>query len=174
MRRLLLGLFVLLSVDAQRFKLNQNVRDGVEISDVEAYQDAFSYRLPNNTRPESYVINLNFGDFHDDMSFTGTVAISIRVLEDTNTITLHSAVLVVAHSLRNSANVEVLHAIRDIEPDDDGEFLIIETTEMLLKDASVQLTLSYQGTIGTSISGVYRGSYLHDTERRWQLSTRIV
>lgn len=160
-------LFVLLSVDAQRLKLNQIVREGVEISDVTAYEDTFSYRLPNVTRPESYVINLDFGDFQDgDMSFTGIVGITIRVVEKTDTITLHNSVTITGISLRTSNDVEVPFFI---VPDEfDRDFLIIKTTSELETGASVQLTLSYHGAIGTSISGIYRGSYQHDGETRWQ------
>lgn len=170
MWKVFFALSVLLSADAQRFKFNEIARDGVEISEIEAYQDdTVSYRLPNNTRPESYVINLNFGDFHnsDDITFMGQVAITIRVLEKTDTITLHSAVEVSQDSdvlLRDSSNIEIPTTI---ELDGAPEFLIIHTSETLLKNETVHLTISYQGTIGASISGIYRGSYEHDTERRW-------
>lgn len=163
----LLILFVFLSVDAQRFKLNQSAREGVEILDVKAYQDAtVGYRLPNDTRPESYTLNLNFGDFHDgDMSFTGNVAILIHVVEPTDRITLHSSVQNVVTSLRTASNAEISHTV-SFEPDQ--EFLIIKTEEVLAKNTNVQLTVSYQGTIVTSINGIYRGSYQHDSERRFK------
>lgn len=160
-------LLIFLSVNAQRFKLNQSVRDGVEILNAEAFQNALTYRLPNTTRPVSYILNLNFGDFHEGdiahMSFTGNVMISIRVVEDTDTITLHNSVAVIETTLRTSDDSEILHTRSfDLE----REFLVIKTTEMLLKDTSVNLLVTYVGQINASPSGIYRGSYLSGSERR--------
>ena len=156
--------FAFLSVDAQRLKLNHNVRDGTEIFDlnaVQAQQAFVSYRLPNETVPELYLINLSFGDFHEgDLSFSGNVMISIRVLENTDTITLHSSGLLVVNTvLTTSVNVEISHTI---DFNTERELLILKTSETLVKDSMVRLTINYRGTIRSSITGVYRGSYLHN------------
>lgn len=168
---------IFLSVDAQRLKLNlgENIREGIEISDmnnVELYQTAaITYRLPNDTQPELYLINLNFGNFHEgDMEFTGNVLITIRVAQNTDTITLHSSVLVIDFSLSSDTNVPIRHD--SVDYDSEREFMIIKTSENLVKDQLVRLTINYRGTIGTSISGVYRGSYLNNlNERRYLQST---
>lgn len=175
----LLFTVIFLSVDAQRLKLNlgENVREGIEISDmsdVGAYQESSAtYRLPNDTQPELYLINLKFGEFHEgDMSFTGNVMISIRVTENTNSITLHSSVVVVDTLLTTDANVRIDH--QPAEFDLLREFMTIKTNTNLIKGQLVRLTINFRGTIGTAISGVYRGSYLDDTnERRYFLATHM-
>lgn len=165
----LLCAIIFLSVDAQKLKLNlsENGREGIDISnmiDVETYQEAVTYRLPNDTRPETYLINLNFGDFHEnDMSFTGNVLISIRVVENTDEITLHSSVTTTSTSLTSNENIPILYSIVD---DPVREFMVLKTNEILLKGSVVRLRVFFRGTIGTSVSGIYRGSYLHNGNER--------
>jgi Peptidase M1 N-terminal domain len=167
-------LFFLLSVGAQKLKINlrENVREGIEISDmsdVGSYQEADTYRLPNHTRPELYLINLNFGNFHEgDTSFTGNVFISIRVTEDTDTLILHSSVNVVDHSLTTDGNIPISSSA---DYDLVRNFMIVKTNGIVLKkDSLVRLTINYLGTIGTLVNGVYRGSYLNSkNERRYFL-----
>lgn len=168
----ILLLIVFLSVDAQKPKMTQRNRDGIKISDLcdmQPQQETFSYRLPNETIPELYLINMNFGDFHiGDLSFTGNVLISIRVVENTDEIVLHSSGLqVVDTMLTTSANVDILHSTRFVIA---SELLIVKTSVPILKDSIVRLTINYQGTIDSSIAGAYRGSYLHngsDTRYHW-------
>lgn len=165
----ILCLAAILSVEAQRFKLNSGVKGRVgteitKISDVRAYQTAIDYRLPNNTRPELYLINLNFGDFHeDDLSFSGKVEITIRVIDNTDTITLHSSVAVFETALTTFDGGLISFTV---EYDALREFMIIKSSVILLQDSIVRLTVSYGGRIGTSISGVYRGSYLHNENEK--------
>jgi aminopeptidase N len=162
-------LAVLLSADAQKLKFDQVVRDGVEITEVfdeEVPRDVFTYRLPNTTWPEQYSINLDFGDFdQSDMGFNGTVSITIRVLNSTDAITMHkhSSLVLLNSDLRTSDNVPIAHAIDD-DTDDDlvREFLVVRTSTPLERDSVVRLTLNYRGSIRTSISGVYRGRYVHN------------
>lgn len=163
----LLFLVIFLSVEAQRLKINSN-RESAEIT-LSAVNNPINnaigtYRLPNATRPESYLINLNFDDFHDGkLDFTGNVFITIRVVEDTNTITLHNSLTVIGTELMNSG-AQIPHTV---SRDDERDFMIIITMITLTKGSIVQLTVRYGGTIGTSIAGIYRGSYLHnDNERR--------
>lgn len=165
---------ILLSADAQKLKLSldENVRDGIAISnmsDVELYQESATYRLPNNTKPEAYFINLSIGDFHEnDMTFIGNVLITIRVMEDTDIITLHSSVNVSAISLTMTNNVSVLYDEPTFE--EDKEFMIIKTKEILKQGTLVRLNVDYYGVIGTAVRGVYRGSYRSQkNERRFGL-----
>lgn len=163
---LLLLTALLSNGDAQKLIIDRKLREGIEISDfadnVEAYQNTLTYRLPNNTNPESYVISLEFGDFHeDDMSFTGRVLITINVLENTNQITLHNSVLIVSVGLSSlTSNNNAIENTYDF--DVEREFLIIKTAETLNADSRVQIDIAYRGNIGTSIAGIYRGSYRNE------------
>lgn len=174
MWRIVVILFAFLSADAQRFKIkdNENFRDGIETSQLEPFQDGLTYRLPNSTRPESYLIELVFGNFHEnDMQFTGTVDIAIRVLEDTSTIVLHSAVIVTETRLTVDGGI-VEHTRGS---DSNREFLFITSSVILTPESEVNLMVNYRMTIGTSISGVYRGSYLsEENEIRWSDLTHVV
>lgn len=157
--------FILLSADAQQLKFNKILRNDFVPKDVEAREDDIFYRLPNNTIPESYLLALSFGNFHDHvMSYTGDVSIVIRVLEPTRTITLHSAVMLNSVILKNSAN-ELISS--DWTNDTRREFLTITTiSEILPRDSIVILDISYTAVIGTETKGIFRGSYQLGAETR--------
>lgn len=169
----ILLLAILLSVDAQKLKFNRKIfpeelDESLDVSknliEVEARADEFTYRLPNSTKPELCILDLNIGNFHQDvMTFTGNVFLEIRVLENTRTITLHSAVFATTSTLTTTANVPITHT-RDY--DATREFLIFHASQDLLKDSVVRLVINYQGTIRTTISGIYRGSYVEGNQRR--------
>jgi hypothetical protein len=169
MRKIFFLAIFFLSAEAQRLKLNlsDNLREGIEISELNEVIDDISYRLPNETKPESYSISLEIGDFHlNEMNFTGTVSIAIRVVDNTDTIVLHSAVDVIDRetTLTNNKNIEIPHSVTY---DSLREFMIIKVKNPLEKDSLVRLFISFKGQIGTSIKGVYRGSYwTKDDERR--------
>lgn len=155
---------VLLSADAQQLKFNKILPNDSVAEDGEAREDEISYRLPNNTTPELYILSLSFGNFHnDELFYTGNVSIVIRVLEDTRTITLHSAVMVDDVILKNSDTREVLS---DYGFDHRREFLIITTEELLVKNSIVILDILYTAVIHTETKGIFRGSYQHDGEQR--------
>ena len=162
----LILVLIFLSVDAQRLKLF-NDREEIripDVSDVEKQQETVSYRLPNNTRPELYLLSLNLGQFYDeDLSFSGNVLITIRVLENTDTIVIHSAVLVINTFLFTDKNVPISHTV---DYDSKREFMTVKTNYVLEKDSFVRFDVKYTGTIGSSIAGVYRGSYLNDENIR--------
>lgn len=166
----LVFLAFLLSADAQKLKLDLVQREGVDISSLlnaEEPNEVFTYRLPNNTWPKQYLISLDFGDFDDgDLSFTGTVGITIDILSTTDVITLHSSVLVLSSTLQ--IGVDLID--HDLNFDVQREFLFVNMTTPLAEGTQVRLTLNYRGSIGASISGVYRGSYLQNrNERRCSL-----
>lgn len=157
---------ILLSADAQQLKFNKIFPNDSVPRDVEAREDGISYRLPNNTMPSSYLLSLVFGNFHDhDMSYTGDVSIVIRVLEDTQTITLHCGISISLNQvvLKNSANQEIKSSSRI---DTRRDFLIIETPVTLQQGEDIILDIAYTGVIATETKGIFRGSYQHGAERR--------
>lgn len=176
---LLLHIVLLSNGDAQKPISDQKYYRENEIFDltdtVETFQNGFTYRLPNNTQPESYEISIGFGNFNEsDMSFDGRVRITINVLEDTNQITLHSSVnIIVSIELALvTPTVGVIDAthIFDVE----SEFLIITTATTLYEGSKVQIDIAYLGNIGTSVAGVYRGSYLNNAnEQRCECSPKL-
>jgi hypothetical protein len=157
---------LLISADAKRLKLNlqENLRDGVEISELDEIVDGISYRLPNTTKPELYLISLDLGDFHaNDLSFSGNVLITIRVTESTDEIVLHSAVRVIETTLTSDRDVLISHSV---SYDSDREFMKVKVGNVLERGALVKLRVSFTGTIRSSVMGVYRGSYLSSSNER--------
>lgn len=134
---------------------------------IDKLQDDATYRLPNSSYPESYVITLIFGNFNRDdspsLAFTGSVTIDIKILEDTEEIVLHSSVAeITEHTLTvNEAVVEY-----DLSNDTERELLILTSRDTLVKDSRVSLWIKFIGNIGSAIRGVYRASYLTENSER--------
>lgn len=162
----ILSFLILISADAQQLKFNKISPNDSVARNVEAREDEISYRLPNNTMPSSYLLSMEFGNFHDhEMSFSANVSIVIFVLEDTQTITLHSGTTITVKNvdLRNSAN-QVLSS--DYIEDTRRDFLIIETPMTLQQGSIVILDIFYSGLIDTETKGIFRGSYQQGAEQR--------
>ncbi len=133
-------------------------------------QDFDTYRLPNNTRPESY--NLSIQTWIDDGNFTfiGSVRIAIVAIESTNFITLH-------HDVREIRSVRLLSAdespitIGDHSYNAEFNFLTIPVIgSNLTQGTRYLLDIDYEGTMNF-FSGFYRSFYDIGAERFWFGST---
>lgn len=130
-----------------------------------AQQIGISYRLPNNTSPESYFVNLKFDDFNDSHTdFTGSVFIVIRVhADDTSVITLHSAVLITSVNLTKFVNGSEVGVAQSYDVDAVRQFLLIQTLEETIKRGSVLgLRIEFSGKIISSEEsedGIFIGRY---------------
>lgn len=111
--------------------------------------DEQNYRLPNDTKPETYDITIKTtvdeavdGD-ETNFNFDGKVIINIKVLEDTNKITLHARQLIITNiALKDgSTNIETDPYDYQIVP----EFVVIPTKTTLQKDKNYELTIEYTG-----------------------------
>lgn len=60
------------------------------VSDIRAVS-VTNFRLPNNTKPHLYEIELDFDYFEEYFPVTGKSLINFEVIEPTDTITLHKA-----------------------------------------------------------------------------------
>lgn len=155
-----------LSADAQQLKFNKILPNDFVPRNVEAREDEISYRLPNNTMPSSYLLSLAFGNFHDHiMSYTGDVSIVIHVLEDTQTITLHSDITLTLNTvvLKDDANQVIAS---EWSKDTRRDFLTIETPMTLSVGSIVILDIGYTGVINTETKGIFRGSYQQENQQR--------
>ena len=148
---------------------SQNDEVTEEIHDIKPQQDVFSYRLPNDTQPIAYLVDLDFGNFHEGvLDFDGTVKMSIKILRNTNTITLHSSVfriheIVLSNSAFGDAIIQQSYMIDNLR-----EFLIITTVNELNEGATVFLTVKYTARLTSSIAGPYRQSYF-DADKQQRL-----
>jgi Peptidase M1 N-terminal domain len=119
--------------------------------------DEASIRLPANTRPINYDIELSV-NIQDFEPYTGSVTITIVVDEATDVITLHSKSLQVQ-------TVKVLNEAREEIPcshslDATKDFLLVTIEDAsLVVGAKYVLEISFSGYISSAQSGFYRTSY---------------
>lgn len=135
-----------------------NIRESRSI--VEENKDGIEYRLPNNTRPESYEITLVTNVDKNEFSFSGIVVIDIRVLEASSNIILHARQLNIQFVQLTTKN-RTLIPLNDFSYDRTTEFLIISTQTELRKDTNFILTIEYIGELRNDQHGFYRTSYLN-------------
>ncbi|XP_062557607.1 aminopeptidase N-like [Armigeres subalbatus] len=120
-----------------------------------------TYRLPNATIPTHYDLYLDTNVHLDDLAYSGTVKISIRVLESTKQIVLHSTrSVIVSLVLRNSNQLSV--ALKGYDFDEDKDFLIIDTVDTLTVGSSYVLEIDFTNSLDrTDAAGFYRSSYVN-------------
>lgn len=125
----------------------------------ELIQDNFeSFRLPNDTRPLTYDVNLRTWIDEGNLTFTGLVRIGIIAVESTNLITLH-------HRELSIENVRVLSvagdtfAIGDLSYDSVLEFLTIPISNNLTEGNEYFIEIEYSGIMQTTWSGFYAIRY---------------
>jgi aminopeptidase N len=123
-----------------------------------------TYRLPNNSHPDIYELDLVIKDFDkNELEFDGDLKLVVEMLEDSQNITLHS------HQSLRIENVILYVWVNGVEVaipnvlsyDRDRDFLIIETSQTLVKGTFPRLEIKYKGQIlDGRRAGIYRGSYL--------------
>lgn len=136
----------------------------------ESFQDQPSYRLPNNTRPISYDVELTTHvHTQTDFSFTGVVSVRFLAIESSNTITLHQRQLTIGASSLVLANAERTNILLNpVEYNDETEFLKYTLTSVgLIAQSEYILTIHFNGTLRNDDAGFYRSSYVaEDGSRR--------
>lgn len=152
---------------------------GVGISDdfsllAENDDDEFIYRLPNNTVPLYYEVNLDTDIHLGEFGFKGFVRIQIRVLENSPSITLHHRQLTITKidlKTENGANRQsnVPH-----EYDEITEFLEIKPRLPLSANAIFWVEITYNGTLRGDQAGFYRSSYKDESaNNHWLAVTQF-
>lgn len=135
-------------------------------------QNFGTYRLPNNTRPESYDLSLRTWIHEANATFVGSVRIGIVAIESTNFIRLH-------HNVQRLDSVRVLTAdevpvpIGTYSYDRTYTFLTIPIAESNLTEGMRYLIdIDYVGTMN-AYSGFYRSSYSANGRQVWFASTQF-
>lgn len=117
-----------------------------------------NYRLPNNTKPESYDITIITNIDENDFNFTGRVVINLNVLEASQNITIHARQLnIKTIKLTTTSGTEI--KLNPFTYDNITEFLVIPTQVQLQTDTQYKLTIEYSGVLRTGSTGFYRSSY---------------
>jgi aminopeptidase N len=122
-----------------------------------ALDDESSIRLPTNTRPENYDIELNVNIHDGNRAYNGKVKISIVVDAATNVITLHNKGLIITQARITDENDDELQST--LEFDEARDFLHVVVESVLVVGAKYSLEISFNGAISEGTNGFYQMSY---------------
>ena len=130
------------------------------------YNKVLSYRLPNDTVPETYDISLTTRIDQAVFEFQGIVKIGIVIKVATNFITLHHRQLVIENVyLRNSVGQSV--EIDSFTYASEKEFLTIPVkTTLPAGGERYSLEIIYSGELRNDAAGFYRSSYQINGQKR--------
>ncbi|XP_051875544.1 leucyl-cystinyl aminopeptidase [Pristis pectinata] len=127
-------------------------------------------RLPNAVVPVHYDLSLHPN--LTTLNFTGSVHISLLIMEDTNNITLHSSGLeiitatITPEATGHPKNVQVL----EYPP---HQQIAIKVHPMLSKGEKYTLNLKYSANLSDGFSGFYKGIYKDKNETRIMAATQF-
>lgn len=120
------------------------------------------YRLPNNTFPLYYEININTALEKNNFQFNGTTIIKIMIKEDkSNQISLHSKSAKIENiEIKdvNEKSIQINKCIINIKTD----ILTITTNETLIKNNQYFLTIKYTSYLRDDNLGFYKSSYIDE------------
>lgn len=119
------------------------------------------YRLPNNTLPLHYDINLRTNIHRSDFVFDGRVQIHIKVLEDTDTITLQYRQLIIRNVNILDVNGTVIQQNVPFTMTHPLEFLDISSSTPLTIDDELIVDILYTGILRSDGAGFIRSSYVN-------------
>ncbi|KAG7318423.1 hypothetical protein KOW79_018178 [Hemibagrus wyckioides] len=109
-----------------------------------------SLRLPTSVRPVDYEISLHPN--LSTMTFTGSVAITVVVLQETKKVVLHSSGLKIQNVTFQGKKVEIL----EYEP---WQQIAVKFSEELKKGQKYVLKMDYLANLSSSYDGFYNSSY---------------
>ncbi|XP_059825431.1 leucyl-cystinyl aminopeptidase-like isoform X2 [Hypanus sabinus] len=127
-------------------------------------------RLPKAVVPMHYDLTLHPN--LTTLNFTGSVHISLRIMEDTNNITLHSSGLkitvatITPEGTSHPKNVQVL----EYPP---HKQIAIKVNPMLTKEGKYVLYLKYSANLSDNLSGFFKGTYQDQNKRRILAATQF-
>lgn len=136
--------------------------------------EGVNYRLPNNSIPLRYEIWLKTDVEKQNFEFSGRVKIHIKIVEDTNVITLH-------HRQITIEQIDLLNTSRTLtssrlffRPEPKIEFLTIMLPRDFKEDEEFILDITYKGTLRNDKAGFYRASYKNEkNETVWFATTQL-
>lgn len=119
--------------------------------------DDESIRLPGETRPISYDVELNVNIHNGSTPYNGRVAIRIAVDIATDVITLHNKGLVVEEVRVVDKDNEVLQ--NSFGLDAMRDFMTINVERLLIAGDEYIVEIDFHGFISMGTTGFYRMSY---------------
>lgn len=133
------------------------------------------FRLPNNTFPLHYDLSLSTNIHRGDFMFNGLARINIRVLENSDTITLHYRQLMIRNVNILHVNGTVLQQNVRFMMSHPLEFLDISPSNPLTIDEELIVEISYAGILRSDGAGFIRSSYVNSetNETFWLASVQF-
>lgn len=136
--------------------------------------DGIDYRLPNNTTPLHYDINLSTNIHASIFAFNGVVTIRIKALESTSNITVHFRQINITNVDLLDANGNLIQANVTFSTELQKDFLIIRPQNELVMDQTYHVKITYDGELRTDDAGFYRGSYIDNNGvTKWHATTQF-
>lgn len=135
--------------------------------------DGRIYRLPNNTAPTHYNVRLSTEIHRGDFSVQGIVRINIRVLEPSNSITLHIRQLIIERIMLFNIDGSPLATDLNFTFDSDLEFLVITTSSQLSVDQELIVDITFAGFLNIDTNGFFRIAFVdpETTQLTWLATT---
>ncbi|XP_015604734.1 uncharacterized protein LOC107272255 [Cephus cinctus] len=114
------------------------------------------YRLPTTLSPESYTVLLT--PYFNNFTFDGDILIIVNVINDTDTISLHTKDLVINQiQINNTAGATL--PVAGTQWDSVTEILTISLNNTLSSGTSIYVGMTFVGTLNDDMVGFYRSYY---------------
>ncbi|ALC45616.1 CG31343 [Drosophila busckii] len=138
---------------------------------AEPLADGDTYRLPNDTLPSHYAVELWTNVHNGETAFTGKVAISLKVLKATTEIVVHQRQLEKFSAvIRKTGTTEDKKL--EISQDQEREFLKLSATGLTFEaDSEWLLTIEYEGKLRRDNGGFYLSTYTDAEGKEKYLAT---
>lgn len=118
--------------------------------------DEFSYRLPNHTFPVHYDVHLRTSIHEADFTVTGNVNILVNVIEETDSIVIHSMYNTINSIILSSAGITI-----PITYESNTVFQQIRILPSITLPANTvyDIFIEFEGVLRNDDAGFYRSSY---------------
>lgn len=152
-----------LDIDGSQLETKGNQLQYAGIQTRADDNSAGNYRLPNNTLPVAYNVELWTEVDQGVKNFTGQVKINIIVVNNSNTVTLH--VRQTDNFTASIINTDVATSTEiplTVSQDATREFLILTSATAFTAGSNWTLNINYTGLLRTDQGGFYLSTYTDD------------
>lgn len=133
------------------------------------------YRLPNNSHPISYDLWIMTDIHKGDLKFNGRVKIQIKIIEESETITMHSRDIIIDTVDLYDKTENLNKSSLEFRNEKLQDFLVISLPPFLNVNDEIMLDISYYGNMSNEMSGLYATSYQNEAkEKVWLASTQFL
>ncbi|XP_056008322.1 putative aminopeptidase-2 isoform X2 [Ostrea edulis] len=135
-------------------------------------------RLPRSVLPDLYTLEL-FPDIYQpspaNFTFSGSVKIDVRVVENTENITLHINKLTINESsVKVVAKVDgAVIPISSFKQDKDRQFFIILLRQPLQMGTNYSVSINFKGPLTDDLAGLYYSSYKRGDQTLYMATTQM-